>query len=201
MGYFSVGDSVEVVGHEDGFWGSYYEAKIIKQSEEEQEGDQFLVEYQTLEDDDKNPIQQTVNAKYLRPVPPQISKVSAAAKFKLNDAVDVWANDRWWVGRVMQVVPHKHKYTGSDRTRVFVWFDSTQEEIDYQLCKLRVHQDWDINGDWVLMKKQEDNNTKKRSRFGDDYESSSSSVLQQQQGSKKIFHTDGVCTSWTVETY
>ncbi|MCL7048779.1 hypothetical protein MKW94_001895 [Papaver nudicaule] len=196
MGFFSVGDSVEVVGHEDGFWGSYYEAKIIKQTEE----CEFLVEYQTLEDDDKNLIQDTVEAKYLRPVPPQISKVSSS-KFKFNDAVDVWANDGWWVGRVMQVVPHKHKYTGSDRTRVFVWFDSTQEEIDYQLCKLRVHQDWDINGDWVLMKKQEDNNrsSKKRSRFGDDYDSSSS-VLQQ-QGSKKIFHTDGVCTSWTVETY
>ncbi|MCL7051866.1 hypothetical protein MKW94_001201 [Papaver nudicaule] len=133
MGYFSVGDSVEVVGHEDGFWGSYYEAKIIKQTEE----CEFLVEYQTLEDDDKNLIQDTVDVKYLRPVPPQISKVSSA-KFKFNDAVDVWANDGWWVGRVMQVVPHKHKYTGSDRTRVFVWFDSTQEEIDYQLCKLRV---------------------------------------------------------------
>ncbi|MCL7022683.1 hypothetical protein MKW94_020743 [Papaver nudicaule] len=190
MGYFSVGDSVEVVGHEDGFWGSYYEAKIIKQTEE-QECDQFLVEYQTLEDDDKNLIQQTVNAKYLRPVPP---KIQGSAKFKLNDQVDVWANDGWWVGRVMQVVPHKHKYTGSDRTRVFVWFDSTQEEIDYQLCKLRVHQDWD-NGDWVS-KKQEDN-TKKR-RFGDDYDST---PVFQQQGSKRIFHTDGVCTSWTVETY
>ncbi|MCL7047859.1 hypothetical protein MKW94_021265 [Papaver nudicaule] len=189
MGFFSVGDAVEVIGHEDGFWGSYYEATIIKQQTEQEE--EVLIEYKTLVDDDKVLIQEPMNVRFLRPAPPEIE----VSKFKINDEVDVLANDGWWVGRVTQVFPYRHRFTGSDRTRCNVWFDSTQEEIDYQQKKLRVHQDWDSNGNWVE-KEKHDTGTRKR-RFEDD----GSSVLQ--QGSKKI-HSEGVSvctTSLMVEIF
>ncbi|KAI3956755.1 hypothetical protein MKX01_039550 [Papaver californicum] len=191
MGSFCDGDAVEIIGHEDGFWGSYYEAKIIKQTEKV---DEFLIEYKTLLEDDENKklIQETVNVKYIRPAPPQIQ----VSKFKIDDEVDVFDYDGWWVGRVTHVSTNRNKYTGTVHTRCYVWFDSTNQEIDYQFSKLRVHQEWANNGCWI---KQEKKTTRKKRNFIQD----SSSVLH--QGSSKKIHTgigtEGCSSSSTVEIY
>ncbi|RZC86944.1 hypothetical protein C5167_030296 [Papaver somniferum] len=203
MGSFCHDDQVEIIGHEEGFGGSYYEAKIIKQTEKE---DEYLIEYKTLLEDDKEEdnkevterkedvlIQEIVNVKYIRPLPPQVE----VSKFKVDDEVDVWALDRWWVGRVTRVSEIRNKYTGTVKIRCYVWFEKSSEtEVDYQVDKLRVHQEWTDNGSWVRQEKK----TRKRKSVGKFVEDSS--VLRQQ--SKKI-HT-GMGTeigfpSWTVEIY
>ncbi|KAI3869541.1 hypothetical protein MKX03_012118 [Papaver bracteatum] len=199
MSSFCDGDEVEIIGHEDGLWCSYYEAKIIKQTEKE---DEFLIEYKTLIEDYKEDeiteqqkdgakvfLQETVNVKYIRPAPPKVE----VSKFKINDEVDVFDNDGWWVGRVTRVSENRNKYTGRVFIRCYVWFDSTMEEIDYQYCKLRIHQER-TDGIWV---KQQNNKTRNKRKLVND-----SSVLHQE--TKKIHAGMGMevgSSSWTVEIY
>ncbi|RZC47580.1 hypothetical protein C5167_040523 [Papaver somniferum] len=186
MGSFCEEDEVEILGHEEGFWGSYYEAKIIKQTEKE---DEYLIEYKTLLEDKKVTgegedtvitdgaekvfLQETVNVKLIRPAPPKVE----VSKFKIGDEVDVFDYEGWWVGRVTRVSEIRNKYTGTVKIRCYVWFDSTGEEIDYQFDKLRVHQEWTDNGSWVKQEKK----TRNKRKFVKD-----SSVLQQET---KRIHT------------
>ncbi|KAI3834597.1 hypothetical protein MKX03_029122, partial [Papaver bracteatum] len=89
MGSFCEEDEVEIIGHEEGFGGSYYEAGIIKQTEKE---DEYLIEYKTLLEDKKEGykevteqkedvlVQEIVNVKYIRPLPPKVE----VSKFKID---------------------------------------------------------------------------------------------------------------------
>ncbi|XP_054814040.1 protein AGENET DOMAIN (AGD)-CONTAINING P1-like [Prosopis cineraria] len=134
---FCRGQSVEISVKEDGFHGSYYEAKVVSQLD----NGLYVVQYKTLlEDNEFQFLTETVYPKELRPLPPAIP----VRRFSTNQKVDAFDNDGWWVG----VITRKD---GPDA--YFVYFATTDQEIAYPLSQLRVHHDW-IGGKWVLSKKE-----------------------------------------------
>lgn len=131
---FRRGDVVEVASKEDGFLGSYYEAIVVCQPLKKD----YIVQYKTLlKDDHSGPLTEFVTVSELRPVPPEIP----VSGFDLNDQVDAYGNDGWWVGRI----------TGKIGSTYFVYFESSEDEYGYGISDLRVHQDW-VNGKWVCSK-------------------------------------------------
>ncbi|KAK2985499.1 hypothetical protein RJ640_004350 [Escallonia rubra] len=134
----SVGKTVEVTSNEDGFLGSYSEAKVLARVDR----DKYEVEYTKLLDDrDANKfLREVVEAALVRPLPPEI-RVSG---FDVLDKVDAYDNEVWWVGRV----------TGMDGpNRYSVYFDSSGDEYTYPFHELRVHQEYD-DGQWVTTERK-----------------------------------------------
>ncbi|CAI9088797.1 OLC1v1023233C1 [Oldenlandia corymbosa var. corymbosa] len=128
-----LGDWVEVFSDEDGFLGSYYEARVL-----EKLGDaKFLVEYKNLvtEEDETVRLQEEVKASRMRPKPPAIR----VPGYDVLDKVDAFDNDGWWVGRI----------TGQDaRNKYSVYFESSGDEIVYSVDRLRPHLEYE-NGKWI----------------------------------------------------
>ncbi|KAK9132089.1 hypothetical protein Scep_011617 [Stephania cephalantha] len=129
---FRQGDYVEVTSDEDGFQGAYYTAKVVKPLSQ----NQYLVQYQTLlTDDESSMLREVVDAIHVRPLPPVIR----ALEFRAWDEVDVYANDGWWVGRVV----------GEKEGMYEVFFDCYECSIWYGVDELRIHQEWEY-GRWVI---------------------------------------------------
>ncbi|XP_016447090.1 protein AGENET DOMAIN (AGD)-CONTAINING P1-like [Nicotiana tabacum] len=126
---FCRGDVVEVASKEDGFVGSYYEAIVVCQPLKKD----YIVQYKTLlKDDLSGPLTEFVTVSELRPVPPEIP----VSGFSLNDEVDAFDNDGWWVGKI----------TGKIGANYIVYFETSEDECAYTISDLRVHQDW-IDGE------------------------------------------------------
>lgn len=128
--------NIEVCGKEDGFLGSYYEAKVVRKVGRKK----IMVEYKTLvsDDDEKQPLREVVEAADVRPVPPV---VPVTIGFEVLDMVDAFDNDGWWVGRISG---------GSEDGKYSVYFESSGDEIAYPVYKLRVHQEWE-DGQWIVV--------------------------------------------------
>ncbi|MCL7032908.1 hypothetical protein MKW94_025394 [Papaver nudicaule] len=136
---FKRGDRVEVTSKEEGFVGSYYTGKIIARVGPIH---QYLVEYETLftEKDETMFLREVVDAKNVRPVPPEIK----CSDYSVLDKVDAYDNDGWWVGTVISTsVLEDGKY--------YVYFESSSDEIAYPVDKLRIHQEFH-NGKWSITK-------------------------------------------------
>ncbi|KAL1363149.1 hypothetical protein HN51_011340 [Arachis hypogaea] len=130
---FQIGQKVEVCGKEEGFFGSYYEATIVSCV-----GNScYLVQYKNLlsATEPNKPLVEMVKLKDLRPIP---SEDLGSHEFIVNQNVDVFDNDGWWVGKI----------TSKRGSRYSVYFSSTNEEIVYPSSQIRVHLDW-IDGSWV----------------------------------------------------
>ncbi|KAI3873221.1 hypothetical protein MKX03_024980 [Papaver bracteatum] len=144
MGGFRHGDLVEVSSKEEGFLGSYFEARIIKQTEK----DEFLVEYTKLheEDNEKCLLREVVHRSEIRRVPPNFK----ASYFNIGDPVDVFCKDGWWYGIVTGRDPIRSKRTGEDRSIYSVYFPLSGEEIEYRKWELRAHLEVEqVNGNWI----------------------------------------------------
>ncbi|KAG0516788.1 hypothetical protein BDA96_09G033500 [Sorghum bicolor] len=129
---FTQGVKVEVCSDDEGFRGAWFEATIVKPV-----GSKFLVEYATLkDDDDTKPLKETVEARHIRPCPPEIP---VSDGFKLLDEVDAFCNDGWWVGVVSKVLGEK---------RCMVYFRPWKEENEFEHAQLRLHCDW-MGGRWM----------------------------------------------------
>ncbi|CAK9183941.1 unnamed protein product [Ilex paraguariensis] len=132
---FRRGDQVEVASQEEGFKGSYYTATVIS----ELLNKKYILQFKTLlKDDLSGPLREIVAADDVRPAPPVIPVTG----FGLYDKVDAFDNDGWWVGKI----------TGKIGNKFFVYFETSGDEIAYQLENLRVHQDY-LNGKWVCSRK------------------------------------------------
>ncbi|GER56454.1 agenet domain-containing family protein [Striga asiatica] len=130
---FRRGEAVEVASAEDGFVGSYYEATVVTDFP----GGDYIVRYESLVTDDlSGPLREVVSAAEVRPRPP---RVTAADPFRLNDVVDAYDNDGWWVGKITGRAPNGHYY---------VFFDSTGDLIAYPKARLRIHLEW-VTGNWI----------------------------------------------------
>ncbi|KAJ7981577.1 Agenet domain containing protein [Quillaja saponaria] len=137
---FERGDKVEVCSQEDGFLGSYYEARIISNLRNKR--GLYVVQYKNLlEDDESGPLIETVYSKEIRPLPPNITNNTDG--FSLFDWVDAFDNDGWWVGRITERKPDSDYYT--------VYFAYFGVEIAYPVSTLRIHQEW-FKGKWVKAK-------------------------------------------------
>ncbi|KAK9142604.1 hypothetical protein Syun_012004 [Stephania yunnanensis] len=74
--------------------GAYYTTKVVKPLSH----NQYLVQYQTLiTNDESSMLREVVNAIHVRPLP----LVIRALEFRMCDEIDVYSNDGWCVGRVV----------------------------------------------------------------------------------------------------
>jgi len=91
---YKVGDKVEVCNKEEGFVDSYFEATIVSRLE----SGKYVICYKNLlKDDESELLMETLLSKDRRPLP---SRVHNPSKFGLNQKVDVFDNDGWWVGKI-----------------------------------------------------------------------------------------------------
>ncbi|KAK7312868.1 hypothetical protein VNO77_37071 [Canavalia gladiata] len=130
---FSIGDKVEVCSKEEGFLGSYYEATVLSHLD----NGLYVVRYHTLlEDDESQPLTETLFPKELRPAPPPVH----SSNFSLYQSVDAFDNDGWWLGQITGKRGSSHYY---------VYFSTTHEQIAYPIHNIRLHHEWH-DGEWFL---------------------------------------------------
>ena len=135
---YKVGDKVEVCSKEEGFVGSYFEATIVSCLE----NGKYVIRYKNLlKDDESELLMETLFSKDIRPSPPRVRNPS---KFELDQKVDVFDNDGWWVGKIAseKIFMEKSYYYS-------VYFDYCHQTIYYPCDKIRVHQEL-VWGEWIL---------------------------------------------------
>ncbi|KAE9599208.1 putative Agenet-like domain-containing protein [Lupinus albus] len=131
---FCKGAKVEVRSDEEGYEGAWYSAIVF----DSLLNGKYLVEYLTLKTDDlTEQLKEEANASDIRPHPPEINHCH---HFALHERIDAWYNEGWWVGQVSSIL-RGFKY------RVYFWH--TKEELEFEHCHLRPHQEW-IDGRWVI---------------------------------------------------
>ncbi|XP_019188148.1 PREDICTED: DUF724 domain-containing protein 6 [Ipomoea nil] len=145
--YFTDGAEIEISSNDDGFRGAWYEGKVVHSvskkvkkndsSSKKENRVQVVVEYATLmaDDDDKQPLQETVDIVQIRPRQPRERR----RRFNLSEEVDAYCNDGWWEGIVMRVL---------DGRKYSVFFRASKEQLDFAESALRLHREW-ADGDWV----------------------------------------------------
>ncbi|XP_004487943.1 protein AGENET DOMAIN (AGD)-CONTAINING P1-like [Cicer arietinum] len=134
---YKVGDKVEVCSKEQGFVGSYYEATIVSCLE----NGKYVVRYKNLlEDDNSKPLKETIFPKELRRLPPHVRNLP---EFRLNQKVDVFDNDGWWLRKIIS-----EKILSRKRYYYMVYFFTTHEVIYYPCNRIRVHE-W-FHREWIL---------------------------------------------------
>ncbi|PNY02275.1 RNA binding protein [Trifolium pratense] len=136
---YNVGDKVEVCCKEEGFVGSYYEATIVSCLD----NGKYVVRYKNLlKDDESGLLTEALFPKDLRPLPPRVRN---PPKFQLNQKVDVFDKDGWWVGEITseKIRMQKSYYYN-------VYFDYTNQNIYYPCDQIRVHHELSFSGEWIL---------------------------------------------------
>ncbi|XP_073106746.1 DUF724 domain-containing protein 7 isoform X2 [Elaeis guineensis] len=134
---FPVGAEVEVSCEDEGFYGAWYEARVIRAASRRRP---YIVVYDSLVDDsdESRPLFETVVAAKIRPRPPPPPEPQI---FTLHQLVDAFYNDGWWAGVVSAVPPQGGgKYS--------VCFPNTREEMEFAPAELRTRRYW-IRGKWV----------------------------------------------------
>ncbi|XP_058735258.1 protein AGENET DOMAIN (AGD)-CONTAINING P1-like [Vicia villosa] len=135
---YNVRDKVEVCSREEGFVGSYYNATIVSCLEKQK----YVVRYKNLLlDDGSGPLTETIYSRELRPLPPRVRNPH---EFHLNQKVDVFDNDGWWLGEIAS-----EKICSDNCYYYKVYFNTTFETIYYSLDRIRVHHEWRY-GEWIL---------------------------------------------------
>ncbi|XP_074340154.1 DUF724 domain-containing protein 6-like isoform X2 [Apium graveolens] len=131
------GTEVEVTSVDDGFRGVWYLAKITQPPKKSEDGF-VLVEYNELvsDEDETKKLCEKVHVELVRPLAPSGIKDD---DFEINDVVDVYHKDGWWVGVVEKVL---------SKDEVLVAFDDPPDKITAKRLDVRFHFDW-INGKWV----------------------------------------------------
>lgn len=88
-----------------------------------------------MQDDKSRLLLETVHPYELRPLPP---RVRSPREFQLNQKVDAFDNDGWWLGQITSekiITEEGHYYK--------VYFDTTYETICYPCDRIRVHHNHD----------------------------------------------------------
>ncbi|GAU14535.1 hypothetical protein TSUD_250770 [Trifolium subterraneum] len=136
---YKVGDKVEVCSKEEGFVGSYYEATIVSCLD----NGKYVICYKNLlKDDESEFLTETLLPKDFRPSPPRVRN---PLKFRLNQKVDVFDNDGWWVGKIIS-----EKIFMENSYYYNVYFDYTHQSIYYRCDKIRVHHEMMFSGEWMM---------------------------------------------------
>ncbi|KAL5582646.1 hypothetical protein UlMin_015088 [Ulmus minor] len=135
---FRPGATVEVIPDEPGFHGSFYLATIIRH----RAPNSVVVQYKTLVDAKSKPLREVIGVSQLRPLLPPESKWD----FGMGDDVDVYDNEGWWEGVVMEDL-------GNGRFQVF--FGAYKQYMEFSKEDMRQHRKW-VNGNWVPPLEEED---------------------------------------------
>lgn len=134
MAEFAEGELVEVCLKEDGYFGSFFEAKVLSKLHD---GTFYEVEYKNLitEGENPQPLVETISADDIRPMPPTLPQPST---FSLHEKVDAFDLDAWWYGEIY----------GYDGETYYVHFPTTKHLCEYPLQSLRKHLEF-VDGEWV----------------------------------------------------
>nr|XP_043610793.1 uncharacterized protein LOC122582464 [Erigeron canadensis] len=141
---FPIGCKVEVSSDEEGFDGSWYVATVINIiKKKKSKKTMYEVNYDTLnkEVDTNEPLTEVVDPSFVRPVPP----VGNYRDFEVNDVVDVYLRDGWWIGVVKKVIIIDN---GDQKSRKYV-VASFQDEVESEKSGLRFHREW-VDSCWRL---------------------------------------------------
>ena len=131
MDKYFVGMRVEVVGHEEGFWNSYFSAIVLRVDRTK-----LRVRYEELIDDNEEYIEEDVAMKHVRPYPPESREVNY--RMNVGDDVDVYDREGWWRGEVVFV------FDGTGEVMVYFHYmagDDTEDYGTFPLDRIRIHQE------------------------------------------------------------
>ncbi|KAK2651552.1 hypothetical protein Ddye_011408 [Dipteronia dyeriana] len=144
---------VEVSSDEGWLSGGWFVAKVLDPpppSTTTTAKMKFLVEYQNLHcQDGSKLLRKLVDIKLVRPLPPPPQNDEhEKQRFEVNDVVDAYRNDGWWVGVVSKV-------WGEEEQRVYsVLFENLSRRINFRPSELRFHLDW-VGDKWIQPQKQD----------------------------------------------
>ena len=137
---------MEILGFEPGLENSYYGAEFRDQT-----NNRVGVVYETLHDDDEEPLYEQAPYRNVRPYPARIE-----AQLSPGDEVDVWFNDGWWQGRY-----RRYDADNSEGLPYHVHFNymtKGQRFGNFQRDDIRLHQDFrfddhvNFNAVWTYQK-------------------------------------------------
>ncbi|KAL2491749.1 DUF724 domain-containing protein 3 [Abeliophyllum distichum] len=117
---FPEGSLIEVKTDEEGFKDVYFLATCL-----------------LADDNESDLLREFVDLKFVRPAPPPLEIVEG---FAVNDVVDAFYRDGWWIGVVKKV---------EEGSRFVVTFQNPPDELQFGISDLRAHWEW-IDGLWVL---------------------------------------------------
>ncbi|KAL8143894.1 hypothetical protein V2J09_016926 [Rumex salicifolius] len=140
---FAVGSDIEVTSDEEGFRGIWFPAKLLSLPSKKRRN-KYFVEYKSLvsEENESDPLTEFVDPSFLRPA--LTTEEGDEGSFEVNDVVEAYHLDGWWIGVVVAVL-------GERIYRVF--FNNPPEEVEYERSSLRLHKDW-VDGKWILPEKK-----------------------------------------------
>ncbi|KAK4836423.1 hypothetical protein QYF36_022858 [Acer negundo] len=167
---FVRGSLVEVTSNLDGYRGVWFVAKVLETPPPNLRRSSrtmtFLVEYQTLlSKDGKKLLREHVSLGLIRPLPPP-PREEEMHRFQVNDVVDGYYNDGWWVGVVCHVMCDSE---AEDSKPYTVLFDDPPDSVKFRPSELRFHLDW-VDGKWVqppkriIQQKEVGTSSRKRKR-------------------------------------
>ncbi|KAL5767583.1 hypothetical protein ACOSP7_014181 [Xanthoceras sorbifolium] len=148
---FGEGSLVEVSSEADGFPGMWYVAKVLERPPStlsppsSTKKEMILVEYQQLHSNGGTKLIKPVNFKFVRPLPPDVSD-NEHQTLEVNDLVDGYLVDAWWVGVVYEVL--KEEPRGYS-----VLLSNPPDLINFKHSDVRLHLDW-VDHKWVRLQKQ-----------------------------------------------
>lgn len=133
---YNVGDKVEVIGKEEGYVGSYYNATILSVLED----DRYKVQYESFIEDEETqtPLKDTLLKKDIRPKPP---RVRTGSEFKPGQNVDAYDHRGWWNGKIIGDIEGVWGH-------YCVYYESSNEYVEYSASRIRVHHEF-VDGHWL----------------------------------------------------
>ncbi|MCL7030732.1 hypothetical protein MKW94_015148 [Papaver nudicaule] len=135
---FEKGEAVEVMQDEEGFRGSLFEAKVLTARTK---NNKVSIQYVHLVEDEETekPLREYVEISNIRPSPRPNQDVGY--RYKLGDLVDCFYEDAWWEGVIKKVKANGTKFD--------VYFNTSQEEIEFTAQDMRLHREWNSrDGSW-----------------------------------------------------
>ncbi|TXG69250.1 hypothetical protein EZV62_004185 [Acer yangbiense] len=156
---FATGTLVEVSSADGWFPGGWFVAKVLDPPPPSPTAPRkmiFLVEYQSLLYGSKL-LRKRVDIKFMRPLPPPPPNddEQEQQRFQVNDVVDAYRNDGWWVGVVSKV------WKEEEPMEYLVLLKNPSRIMNFRSSELRFHLDW-VGDKWIQPQKQKDNADKKQ---------------------------------------
>ena len=108
---FNAGERVEVQGHEEGYYGSWWAARVLSSSTSAREGATVLVQYARLHSDGapSKPIVERLPARLLRPEPPR-QLGNWAERLRPGFPLQMLHDGGWWQVSFVQQGPCLHAH-------------------------------------------------------------------------------------------
>ncbi|KAI9159758.1 hypothetical protein LWI28_001675 [Acer negundo] len=169
---FAKGTVVEVSSADGWFPGGWFVAKVLDPPPPSPTAPgkmTFLVEYQSLLYGSKL-LRKRVDIKFLRPLPPPPPNddEQEQQRFQVNDVVDAYRNDGWWVGVVSKV------WKEEEPMEYLVLLENPSRIMNFRSSELRFHLDW-VGNKWIQPQKQNKMSSKGVEKRGMQMEAETSS--------------------------